>query len=264
MASPAGTDQPPAGSRAPAAPATQASTPDWRRWTLRNYLIACLVALGVGSIMIAGWSLAVGGIGWDARTDTAAALQVRAIPSSDSLAQAYDAVYLNSEFYGVFIQQFADLLHTVFTGSTHHLQPDDSATYLYQGGITLASVGLLRHGPCSRRRARVPLRPRGGVRVVADACHAPVARDVAPGLQGRAGRRRPHPDHRRAHLQHRDPATPEGDASRRAARRRRSGGRTRDPPRQLLAPRRVPRADSVALSASGRGPAAGLARCSRP
>jgi hypothetical protein len=138
VASPAGTDQPPAGSRAPAAPATQASTPDWRRWTLRNYLIACLVALGVGSILIAGWSLAVGGIGWDAATDTAAGLQVRAIPSSDSLTQAYNAVYLNSEFYGVFIQQFADLLHTVFTGSTHHLQQDDSATYLYQGGITLA------------------------------------------------------------------------------------------------------------------------------
>ena len=116
----------------------RASTPEWRRLTLRNYLIACLVALGVGSIMIAAWSLATGGIGWDAPTDTTTALQVRAIPSSDSLAQAYNAVYLNSEFYGIFVQQFADVLHTIFTGSTHHLQPDDSATYLYQGGITLA------------------------------------------------------------------------------------------------------------------------------
>jgi hypothetical protein len=88
--------------------------------------------------MIAGWSLATGGIGWDSPTDTVSALQVRAIPSSDSLAQAYSSVYLNSEFYGIFIQQFADLLHTVFTGSSHQLQPDDSATYLYQGGITLA------------------------------------------------------------------------------------------------------------------------------
>ncbi len=88
--------------------------------------------------MIAGWSLATGGIGWDAPTDTTTALQVRAIPSSDTLAQAYDAVYLNSEFYGVFIQQFADLLHQAFTGSTHNLQPDDPAAYLYQGAITLA------------------------------------------------------------------------------------------------------------------------------
>jgi hypothetical protein len=117
---------------------TPRSTPGLRSWTLRTHLIASLVVLGVGAIMIACWSLATGGIGWDAHTDTGAALQVRAIPSSDSLAQAYDAVYLNSEFYGVFVQQFADLLHTMFTGSSHHLQPEDSATYLYQGGITLA------------------------------------------------------------------------------------------------------------------------------
>jgi hypothetical protein len=113
-----------------------------RSWTLRNHLIATLIVLGVGAIMIACWSLATGGIGWDAHTDTGAALQVRAIPSSDSLTQAYNAVYLDSEFFGVFIQQFADLLHTTFTGSTQHLQPDDSATYLYQGGITLALAVL--------------------------------------------------------------------------------------------------------------------------
>jgi hypothetical protein len=117
----------------------QAARPEsWRTWTFRNHLIGSLLVLGVGSIMIAGWSLATGGIGWDAPTDTWAALQVRAVPSSDSLAQAYNSVYLTSEFYGVFIQQFADLLHTLFTGSTHHLQPDDPATYLYQGGVTLA------------------------------------------------------------------------------------------------------------------------------
>src|SRR6266542_3857351 len=110
----------------------QAARPEsWRTWTFRNHLIGSLLVLGVGSIMIAGWSLATGGIGWDAPTDTWAALQVQAVPSSDSLAQAYNSVYLTSEFYGVFIQQFADLLHTLFTGSTHHLQPDDPATCLY-------------------------------------------------------------------------------------------------------------------------------------
>ena len=109
-----------------------------RGWTLRDHLITSLLVLGVGAIFIAVWSLATGGIGWDAPTDTAAALQVRGIPASDSLAQAYNTVYLNSEFYGLFIQQSADLLHRVFTGSTQHLQQGDSATYLYQGGITLA------------------------------------------------------------------------------------------------------------------------------
>ena len=38
-----------------------------------------------------------------------------------------------SEFYGVFLQQFADLLHRVATGSTTLLQPDDPVTYTYQG-----------------------------------------------------------------------------------------------------------------------------------
>jgi hypothetical protein len=95
------------------------------------------VALGVGSIVIAAWSLATGGVGWDAPTDTTTALQVRAIPSSDSLSQAYSAIYLNSEFYGVFIQQLGDLFHTLFSGSTQHLQPNDWDTYLYEGGVTL-------------------------------------------------------------------------------------------------------------------------------
>ncbi len=130
--------RPGSGSRAAAPAELKASTPRPPTWTLRNYLIVCLVVLGAGSIMIAAWSLVTGGIGWDAPTDTAAGLQVRAIPPSDSLTQAYNAVYLNSEFYGVFIQQSADLLHRIFTGSTQHLQQDDSATYLYQGGITLA------------------------------------------------------------------------------------------------------------------------------
>src|SRR5689334_10713333 len=127
-------------SPAPAAVGADLPASNRRSWTLRNHLILSLIVLGVGAIMIACWSLAAGGIGWDAPTDTAAGLQVRSIPSSDTLTQAYDAVYLNSEFYGVFIQQFGDVLRTIFTGSAHHLKPEDkdAATYLYQGGITLA------------------------------------------------------------------------------------------------------------------------------
>jgi hypothetical protein len=102
---------------------------------LRHLLIASLIALGFGAIIVACWSLAAGGIGWDAPTDTAAALQVEAIPRSDTLPQAYNAVSGNSEFYGIFIQQSADLLHWLATGS--FAGPEDSAAYLYQGGITL-------------------------------------------------------------------------------------------------------------------------------
>ena len=87
--------------------------------------------------MISCWSLATGGIGWDAPTDTLSAIQVETIPSSDTLQQAYDAVYLNSEFYGVFIQESADLLHNALTGSSGHLQAADPVTYEYQGGITI-------------------------------------------------------------------------------------------------------------------------------
>jgi hypothetical protein len=40
-------------------------------------------------------------------------------------------------FYGVLIQQLADGLHFVFSGSTARLQPDDPDTYLYQGIVNL-------------------------------------------------------------------------------------------------------------------------------
>ena len=198
MASPAGTDQPSAGSRAPAAPATQASTPDWRRWTLRNYLIACLVALGVGSIMIAGWSLAVGGIGWDAATDTAAAPPGAGDPV---VGFAHPGLQRGLPELGV-LRGLHPAVRRSAPHGLHRLDAPPAARRLgdvpVSGRDHAGVVGLLRHGPCYRGRSRVPVRPRGGVRVVADACHAPVARDVAPGLQGRAGRRRPQPDHRRA------------------------------------------------------------------
>jgi hypothetical protein len=96
-----------------------------------------LLSLGVGAIVVAAWSLVHGGIGWDSRQDTDAALVVRSLNSSMPLSQAYDAVPSTSEFYGVFLQQFADVLHLIATGSTHPLQSDHPATYLYQGAATL-------------------------------------------------------------------------------------------------------------------------------
>ena len=64
--------------------------------------------------------------------------------SSWTLERAYASVVGTSEFYGVFLQQFADLLHRVATGSTTLLQPDDPATYTYQGiaNLILAIVSV--------------------------------------------------------------------------------------------------------------------------
>ena len=57
----------------------------------------------------------------------------RSVDTSWPIAKAYAAVPGPLEFYGVLIQQFADVLHFVVSGSTARLQPDDPDTYLYQG-----------------------------------------------------------------------------------------------------------------------------------
>jgi hypothetical protein len=92
-----------------------------------------LLLLGAGAIGVAAWSLGHGGIGWDSRYDTQASLAIRSVDTSWPIARAYAAVPNTSEFYGVFIQQLADVLHFVVSGSTARLQPDDPDTYLYQG-----------------------------------------------------------------------------------------------------------------------------------
>lgn len=94
---------------------------------------AALILLGAGAIGVAAWSLVHGGIGWDSREHTQAALAVRSVDTSWPIAKAYAAVPGPLEFYGVLIQQLADVLHFVFSGSTARLQPDDPDTYLYQG-----------------------------------------------------------------------------------------------------------------------------------
>lgn len=103
----------------------------------RQVAIVLLFGLGGASIGLACWSLAVGGIGWDSRLDTLAALEVRKVDTSWSLAQAYDAVPATSEFYGIFPYQFADFLHLLTTGSTAGLGADSSGTYLYEGAANL-------------------------------------------------------------------------------------------------------------------------------
>jgi hypothetical protein len=104
---------------------------------VRRVAIVLLLALGLGAIVVAVWSLRHGGIGWDTRFDTESSLVVRSIDSSAPLPDAYAAVEQRSEFYGVLPQQLADALHAAVTGSTKRLQPDDPATYQYQAAGTL-------------------------------------------------------------------------------------------------------------------------------
>ena len=96
-----------------------------------------LIALGVGAIATAAWCVAHGGIGWDTRGDTKAALAIRSVDTSWSRERAYAEVPGNSELYGAFLPQFADALHRLLTGSSHPLMPDDPTTYRYQGSATL-------------------------------------------------------------------------------------------------------------------------------
>ena len=120
-----------------AARAGAAARAESRAETVRRLAAGALLAMGCAAIALSCWSLTAGGIGWDTRGDTAAALVTRSVDSSWTLQQAYDAVPETSEFYGVFLQQLADVLHLLTTGSTTPLQPDDPTTYLYQGAANL-------------------------------------------------------------------------------------------------------------------------------
>ncbi len=100
---------------------------------LHTLAIGLLLSVGIGAVAVAAWSLAHSGIGWDSRFDTQAALATRSVDSSWTLARAYAWVPSSSEFYGVFLQQFADVLHLLVTGSTERLGPDSPVTYVYQG-----------------------------------------------------------------------------------------------------------------------------------
>jgi hypothetical protein len=105
---------------------------------VRRLALGMLLLLGLSSVGLAAWSLAAGGIGRDTRIDTYAALTTRGIGGHTTLQQAYAEVDRSHEFYGVFIEQAADAVHSLTTGSTAMLGPDDPKTYLYQGAVVLA------------------------------------------------------------------------------------------------------------------------------
>jgi putative ubiquitin-RnfH superfamily antitoxin RatB of RatAB toxin-antitoxin module len=84
---------------------------DSRAEAVRRVAVAALLTFGLVAIAVSAWSLDDGGIGWDSRGDTHAALIVRSIDSSSTLEEAYDAVPATNEFYGVLPQQLGDVLH---------------------------------------------------------------------------------------------------------------------------------------------------------
>jgi hypothetical protein len=94
--------------------------------------IVLLLAVGIGAVAVAGWSLAHAGIGWDARLNTRQALITRSTDSSWTLERAYVRAPGLSEFYGVLPQQLGDVLHRLATGSTEPMGADDPVTYAYQ------------------------------------------------------------------------------------------------------------------------------------
>ena len=104
--------------------------------------VVLILLLGVLAIVVSGLLLRAFGIGWDSKYNTYAALTTRGVGPEDSLDTAYEQVPATSEFYGTFIYQAADLLHTMrggstAAGSTQPLGPDDPATYQYQGLVNL-------------------------------------------------------------------------------------------------------------------------------
>src|SRR4051812_36448447 len=99
---------------------TTASSPIQPRFgveLVRPAATIALLLLGAGAIGVAVWSLIHGGIGLDSRYDTQASLAVRSVDTSWPIARAYAAVPNTSEFYGVFVQQLADVLHFLSSGS---------------------------------------------------------------------------------------------------------------------------------------------------
>ena len=109
---------------------------------VRRVALVLLLALGLCSVGLAAWSVGAGGIGLDTRMDRVSALTTRSVDGDMTLQQAYDAIPSDHEFYGVFVGQTADVLHTLTTGSTKPLGPDDPTTYRYEASVTLA-LGVL-------------------------------------------------------------------------------------------------------------------------
>ena len=96
------------------------------------------VILGGGAIALSIRSLFVAGIGWDSTFDTYATTVARGIDGSSTLREAYDAIPVTTEFYGLVVYQLAEFLHTSLTSGADPLAPYDPSTYVWQGAVTLS------------------------------------------------------------------------------------------------------------------------------
>ena len=153
---------------------------------------------------MAAWSLAHGGIGWDSRT-TRGTLSHRSVDPSWTLARAYATVPASP---GV-LRRLPPAVRRHAPSRRHRLddplQPDDPATYTYQGVANLILAVLAVTAFAAALGARFAIAARRGICLVVDPLDATVARALARRLQGHAGRRGTDPDHGRAHLQLLDP-----------------------------------------------------------
>ena len=94
------------------------------------------VAGAVAAVALSIAGLFYGGIGWDSRFDTDATAIARSL-DVESLEQAYDAVPVTTEFYGLLVYQLADLGHMLVTREPELFGPDDPEAYFWQGLITI-------------------------------------------------------------------------------------------------------------------------------
>lgn len=107
--------------------------------------LAALILVGVGVLGLALTAFAIPrvGIGVDAAVHALTSIELRDLPANLTLTQAYEHVFGVSEFYGVFMQQFADWLHSTFEDTGYrYLQPDWLPTYRWQalGTLTLGAL----------------------------------------------------------------------------------------------------------------------------
>lgn len=105
-----------------------------------------LAGLGFVAVVMSALAIPRVGIGWDSGIDTLAALEVREIVPGSGLYEAYDQIFLTSEFYGVLVQWTADFVYQFFGGNG--LLPTGSPiTYQLQAAVNLlilvVSVGLV-------------------------------------------------------------------------------------------------------------------------
>lgn len=102
-----------------------------------RFIALALLLIAVLAVVVSVAAIPRVGISWDAGMHTYGALDTRQIEAGSNLAEAYDQIYGNLEFYGVLIQWSADAIHLLF-GGQGFLQPDALLTYRMQSVVVIA------------------------------------------------------------------------------------------------------------------------------